>query len=68
MSLCLSSGFSVHSFRVQDCNMYSYCIAQLGLIVSLVSTNYLVEFIAERKSPGFTDFYFLFKSAFAIST
>lgn len=64
MSLCLSSGFSVHSFRVQDCNMYSYCIAQLGLIVSLVSTNYLVEFIAERKSPGFTDFYFFFKICF----
>lgn len=27
MPLCLSSGFSVHSFRVQDCNTYSYCIA-----------------------------------------
>lgn len=58
VSLCPSSGFSVHSFRVQDCNMYG--IAQLGLIVSLVNTNYLVEFIAERKSPGFDDFHFCY--------
>lgn len=56
VSLCPSSGFNVHSFREQDCNTYH--IAQLGLIVSLVNTNYLDEFIAERKSPGFDDFHF----------
>lgn len=56
--LCPSSGFSVHSFREQDCNMF--CIAQLGLIVSLVNINYLVEFIAERKSLGFDDFHFCY--------
>lgn len=57
MSFCLSSGFGVRSFRVQDCNMCLYCIAQLSLIVSVVSTNYLVEFIAERKSPAFLMFF-----------
>lgn len=48
--------------------MCLYCIAQLILIVSVVSTNYLVEFIAERKSPGFLILFFFFKSAFTIST
>lgn len=40
--------------------MYSYSIAQLGLIVSLVSANYLVGFIAERKSPSFAWFCLFF--------
>lgn len=58
VSLCPSSGFSVHNSRERDCDMF--CIAQLGLIVSLVNINYLVEFIAERKSPGFDDFHFCY--------